>query len=32
MALTCGVVVTIVLGVFPQPIIDLAGKAAHFTT
>jgi NADH-quinone oxidoreductase subunit N len=30
-ALTFGVVVTIVLGVFPQPIIDLAGKAAHFT-
>jgi NADH-quinone oxidoreductase subunit N len=31
-ALTFGVVVTIALGVFPQPIIDLAGKAAHFTT
>ena len=31
-ALTVGVVVTIALGVFPQPIIDLAGKAAHFTT
>jgi NADH-quinone oxidoreductase subunit N len=28
-ALTFGVVVTIALGVFPQPIIDLAGKAAH---
>ncbi len=27
-ALTFGVVVTIVLGVFPQPIIDLAAKAA----
>jgi NADH-quinone oxidoreductase subunit N len=31
-ALTFGVVVTIALGVFPQPIIDLAGKAAHLTT
>jgi NADH-quinone oxidoreductase subunit N len=31
-ALTFGVVVTIALGVFPQPILDLAGKAAHFTT
>jgi NADH-quinone oxidoreductase subunit N len=31
-ALTFGVVVTIALGIFPQPIIDLAGKAAHFTT
>jgi len=31
-ALTFGVIVTIALGVFPQPIIDLAGKAAHFTT
>jgi NADH-quinone oxidoreductase subunit N len=31
-ALTFGVVVTIVLGVFPQPILDLASKAAHFTT
>jgi NADH-quinone oxidoreductase subunit N len=31
-ALTFGVVVTIALGVFPQPIVDLAGKAAHFTT
>jgi NADH-quinone oxidoreductase subunit N len=31
-ALTFGVVVTIVLGVFPQPILDLAAKAAHFTT
>ncbi|HET8586941.1 MAG TPA: NADH-quinone oxidoreductase subunit NuoN [Candidatus Limnocylindria bacterium] len=30
-ALTFGVVVTIVLGVFPQPIIDLAAKAAHLT-
>jgi NADH-quinone oxidoreductase subunit N len=28
-ALTFGVVVTIALGVFPQPIIDLAGKSAH---
>ena len=27
-ALTVGLLVTIVLGVFPQPIIDLAGKAA----
>jgi NADH-quinone oxidoreductase subunit N len=27
-ALTCGVVVTIVLGVFPQPVLDLATKAA----
>lgn len=31
MALTLGVAVTIVLGVFPQPIIDLAAKAAHLT-
>jgi NADH-quinone oxidoreductase subunit N len=31
-ALTFGVVVTIALGVFPQPIIDLAGKAAHMIT
>ena len=31
-ALTFGVIVTIALGVFPQPLIDLAGKAAHFTT
>ena len=31
-ALTVGVVVTIALGVFPQPIIDLATKAAHLTT
>jgi NADH-quinone oxidoreductase subunit N len=31
-ALTFGVIVTVALGVFPQPIIDLAGKAAHFTT
>ena len=30
-ALTFGVVVTIFLGVFPQPILDLAGKAAHLT-
>jgi NADH-quinone oxidoreductase subunit N len=30
-ALTFGVVVTIVLGLFPQPIIDLAGKAAKLT-
>jgi NADH-quinone oxidoreductase subunit N len=30
-ALTFGVVVTVVLGVFPQPIIDLATKAAHLT-
>jgi len=28
-ALTAGLVVTVVLGVFPQPIIDLATKAAH---
>ena len=27
-ALTFGVVVTVVLGVFPQPILDLAAKAA----
>jgi NADH-quinone oxidoreductase subunit N len=32
MALTSGVVVTIFLGVFPQPIIDLATKAAHLTS
>jgi NADH-quinone oxidoreductase subunit N len=31
-ALTFGVVVTIVLGLFPQPILDLATKAAHFTS
>jgi NADH-quinone oxidoreductase subunit N len=31
-ALTFGVVVTIVLGIVPQPIIDLATKAAHLTT
>ena len=31
MALTSGVVVTIFLGVFPQPIIDLATKSAHIT-
>jgi NADH-quinone oxidoreductase subunit N len=31
-ALTVGVLVTIGLGVFPQPIIDLANNAAHFTT
>ncbi len=30
-ALTVGVAVTVALGVFPQPIIDLAGKAANFT-
>ena len=30
-ALTFGVVVTIVLGLFPQPILDLAGKAAKLT-
>jgi NADH-quinone oxidoreductase subunit N len=30
-ALTFGVVVTIFLGVFPQPILDLATKAAHLT-
>jgi NADH-quinone oxidoreductase subunit N len=29
-ALTFGVIVTIVLGVYPQPIIDLAAKAATF--
>jgi NADH-quinone oxidoreductase subunit N len=32
MALTLGVVVTVFLGLFPQPIIDLASKAAHLTT
>jgi NADH-quinone oxidoreductase subunit N len=32
MALTSGVVVTIFLGVYPQPIIDLATRAAHLTT
>ena len=31
MALTSGVVVTIFLGVYPQPIIDLATKSAHLT-
>ncbi len=30
-ALTFGVVVTIFLGVYPQPILDLAAKAAHLT-
>ncbi len=30
-ALTLGVAVTIFLGVFPQPIIDLATKAAHLS-
>ncbi|WP_375500568.1 NADH-quinone oxidoreductase subunit NuoN [uncultured Jatrophihabitans sp.] len=30
-ALTFGVVVTVFLGVFPQPILDLAQKAAHLT-
>jgi len=30
-ALTFGVVVTVVLGVFPQPILDLAAKAAYLT-
>jgi NADH-quinone oxidoreductase subunit N len=30
-ALTFGVVVTIFLGIFPQPILDLATKAAHLT-
>jgi NADH-quinone oxidoreductase subunit N len=30
-ALTFGVLVTIVLGVFPQPLIDLANRAAHLT-
>ena len=30
-ALTVGVFVTIFLGVFPQPILDLANKAAHLT-
>ncbi|SHG07583.1 NADH-quinone oxidoreductase subunit N [Jatrophihabitans endophyticus] len=30
-ALTFGVVVTVVLGVFPQPILDLATKAARLT-
>jgi NADH-quinone oxidoreductase subunit N len=28
-ALTVGVVVTIFLGVFPQPVVDLASKAAN---
>jgi NADH-quinone oxidoreductase subunit N len=28
-ALTIGVLVTIVLGIFPQPVIDLASKASH---
>jgi NADH-quinone oxidoreductase subunit N len=27
-ALTVGVVVTVILGVFPQPVLDLATKAA----
>ena len=31
MALTLGVVVTVFLGLYPQPIIDLAAKAAHLT-
>jgi NADH-quinone oxidoreductase subunit N len=31
MALTSGVVVTIFLGVYPQPILDLATKSAHLT-
>jgi NADH-quinone oxidoreductase subunit N len=31
-ALTFGVVITIVLGIVPQPILDLATKAAHLTT
>ena len=30
-ALTFGVVVTVVLGLFPQPILDLAAKAARLT-
>jgi len=30
-ALTFGVLVTIVLGVFPQPLVDLATRAAHLT-
>ncbi|MEO9140189.1 MAG: NADH-quinone oxidoreductase subunit NuoN [Jatrophihabitans sp.] len=30
-ALTFGVVVTVVLGVFPQPVLDLAQRAAHLT-
>jgi NADH-quinone oxidoreductase subunit N len=30
-ALTFGVAVTIFLGIFPQPILDLAAKAAHLT-
>jgi len=28
-ALTFGVVVTVVLGIFPQPLLDLADKAAN---
>jgi len=31
MALTAGVVVTIFLGVYPQPILDLAARSAHLT-
>jgi NADH-quinone oxidoreductase subunit N len=31
-ALTFGVVVTVVLGVFPQPVLDLAAKAAQIVT
>jgi NADH-quinone oxidoreductase subunit N len=31
-ALTLGVAVTVVLGIVPQPILDLAAKAAHFTS
>jgi proton-translocating NADH-quinone oxidoreductase, chain N len=31
-ALTVGLVVTVLLGVFPQPILDLASNAAHLTT
>jgi NADH-quinone oxidoreductase subunit N len=30
-ALTAGVAVTIVLGVFPQPLVDLTTRAAHLT-
>ncbi len=30
-ALTIVVFVTILLGIFPQPVIDLASRAAHLT-
>jgi len=31
LAIAIGLAVTVVLGVFPQPILDLAQKAALFT-